>query len=68
MCNEEFRILKHDLLSDLGSIFAALKVVSSNNDLQDSKEVLELIVNKESNIMKNLGSLLEEASVGGTSD
>lgn len=62
MDNEQFRILKHDLKSDLGSIFSAINMLSNSEDLNESRTVLKLILDKEVKVMENLEALIEKAS------
>jgi hypothetical protein len=55
--------IKHDLRSDLEAVFATLKLLKNHKDLEQSlKEVIDLAIDRKSQIDKNLDSVFERIS------
>lgn len=53
--------LRHDIRSDLNSIFNALRIVADDNRIpEDLNEILNLILEKQQNLEGNIKKILDE--------
>jgi len=59
MSDESFRILKHDIRSNIGSIFSAIKLLKEKGALNgENRAVVDLILAKEKSVERILTELI----------